>query len=111
MAERRATPPQRRVRATVLADGLGEGYLRSLTAVALELGLTGWAQPHPDGHIDFVAEGDSDAVAELLRWAPKGPDTTTTAKVIVTDEMAQSDLHSFELREAHPAHEQQPHKG
>jgi acylphosphatase len=37
------------------------------------LGLTGWVANLPDGRVEVVAEGDPDAVDQLVEWCRRGP--------------------------------------
>jgi acylphosphatase len=40
---------------------------------AQSLGLTGWVRNCPDGSVELVAEGEANAVDQLVRWAHRGP--------------------------------------
>lgn len=41
---------------------------------AESLGLTGWVRNTEDGHVESLAEGDSDQVKEFVQWCSLGPE-------------------------------------
>jgi len=40
---------------------------------ARRLGITGWVKNRNDGSVEIFAEGDEDAIKELVSWAHHGP--------------------------------------
>jgi len=40
---------------------------------ARRLGIGGWVKNRNDGTIEIIAEGEEDAIKELLGWAQRGP--------------------------------------
>ncbi len=75
-----------RVRATVRGRVHGVWYRDSCDSVARSLGVKGWVRNLPDGSVQVVAEGDRDAVNELLQWCHGGPPRANVTGVDVVDE-------------------------
>jgi acylphosphatase len=63
------------VRAHVRVEGHVQGvFFRSEARDrARSLGLAGWVRNLPDGAVEAVFEGGSDAVGSLVRWCERGP--------------------------------------
>jgi acylphosphatase len=61
------------------------------------LGVAGWTRNLPDGRVEVVAEGDPDAVAELVEWCHKGPPLARVTGVEVQNEPPEG-LHGFDVR-------------
>jgi acylphosphatase len=40
---------------------------------ARRLGITGWVRNRPDGRIELLAEGEEDAIKEMVSWTHHGP--------------------------------------
>ena len=64
-----------KVRANIIVKGnVQKVFFRSHTAEeAKELGLTGWVKNRNDGSVVIVAEGQKNAVNELILWCKEGP--------------------------------------
>lgn len=62
-------------RIQVIVRGRVQGvYFRAATQrEARRLGITGWVRNRPDGGVEFLAEGEEDAIKELASWANHGP--------------------------------------
>jgi acylphosphatase len=63
----------------------GVGYRASLAAEAERLGVTGWVRNRHDGTVEALVVGSPDAVAELTRWAGRGPRFADVSGVDVQD--------------------------
>ena len=51
----------------------GVWYRESCRREAERLGLAGWARNLSDGTVEVVAEGETDALDELVAWCRTGP--------------------------------------
>jgi acylphosphatase len=51
----------------------GVGFRWSLSSQARRLGLTGWVRNRRDGSVEALVAGRAADVAELVRWAHRGP--------------------------------------
>ena len=69
----------------------GVFFRASTREKALALGVSGFACNLPDGRVEVVALGESDAVASLIKWLWEGPPAAQVTGVEV------SDLHSEAL--------------
>ena len=59
----------------------GVGYRQGCRQVARSLGLVGWVRNLPDGRVEVVAQGESDALDSLVAWAWAGPASAVVAGV------------------------------
>lgn len=49
-------------------------FFRSSTQKqATQLGLSGWVRNLPDGRVEILAQGDSEAIEQLRSWLEVGP--------------------------------------
>jgi acylphosphatase len=71
----------------ILVSGRVQGvfYRDSCRREAERLGLTGSARNLDDGRVEVIAEGDEDAVQELIDWCRTGPSHADVDDVEVTD--------------------------
>ena len=60
----------------------GVFFRASAQREARRLGIMGWVKNRNDGSVEILAEGDEDAVKELISWAHHGP---SAARVDVVD--------------------------
>jgi acylphosphatase len=67
-------------RVQLLVRGRVQGtFFRAATQrEARRLGVVGWVQNRNDGSVEIVAEGEEDAIKEIMLWAQHGP---TAARV------------------------------
>lgn len=76
------------VRKRVVVEGRvqGVGFRASCAARARAAGLRGTVRNLPDGRVEAVFEGPSDAVDELVAWCGRGPSSARVRRVHVVDE-------------------------
>lgn len=70
-----ATTQEQKQHITIHVRGAVQGvyFRRSTQYVAEGLGITGIARNNPDGSVTIEAEGDPDALHELIDWCHIGP--------------------------------------
>ncbi len=61
----------------------GVFFRASTRKEAQRLGLVGWVRNEPDGSVRIEAEGDGDALDELVTWCQHGPDQARVVDVVV----------------------------
>lgn len=68
----------------IFVEGKVQGvYYRASTAKrAGALGLVGWVKNLADGRVEIHAQGEADALEDLVRWCHKGPVLAKVTKVI-----------------------------
>ncbi len=86
-------------RAHVWVSGRVQGvFFRQATREeATKRGVSGWVRNNPDGRVEAVFEGTSDAVDDILRWCHEG---TTWAQVddVRVEREEPERLDGFEIR-------------
>lgn len=84
-----------RVRMRVV--GLVQGvYFRANTRQqARQVGLTGWVRNCPDSSVEVVAEGDREALENLVAWCHQGPLGAVVERVEVSWEPYQGEFTGF----------------
>ncbi|OLU28792.1 acylphosphatase [Pseudomonas sp. PA15(2017)] len=51
----------------------GVGFRQGTAAQAARLQVSGWVRNLPDGRVEVLLEGESDAVRSLAKWLEHGP--------------------------------------
>ena len=88
----------RRVHAFLSGRVQGVWFRASTQNEAQRLGLTGWVRNLPDGRVEFVAEGEADAIDHLLAWCRNGGPPMGRVDDLNTNEEAPSQTFtSFEV--------------
>ena len=64
----------------------GVFYRATCARMAREKGLAGNVRNRPDGGVEAVFEGPSDAVEEMVAWCREGPDLARVDEVEVRNE-------------------------
>ena len=78
-------------------DVQGVFFRDSTRERAQSRGVAGWVANRPDGSVEAVFEGDSDAVESMVRFAQEGPRSAELRDVEVSDEDPEG-LEGFEVR-------------
>jgi acylphosphatase len=76
----------------------GVWYRASTQKVARSLGLRGWVRNLPTGEVEILAQGDEQAVKELIQWCYQGPPAAEVTKVDVEWEEPGRPFGDFEVR-------------
>jgi acylphosphatase len=74
----------------------GVGFRYSMLAEARRLGVTGWVRNRRDGTVEAVVDGDTAAVAAMVKWASAGPPGARVMNVAVAE--AEGTFAGFESR-------------
>jgi acylphosphatase len=87
------------VRRRIVVRGRVQGvfFRDSTSRRADSLGVSGWARNREDGAVEVVAEGDPDAVEQLVDYLRRGPGRAEVSDVDVTEEEPEG-LSGFETR-------------
>ncbi|TSD62399.1 acylphosphatase [Aeromicrobium piscarium] len=76
----------------------GVYFRASCEDVARRLGLDGWVRNRDDGAVELVAQGEADAVEELVRWCHQGPQQASVTSVEVSEAEVDDGLGEFSTR-------------
>nr|WKN39069.1 acylphosphatase [Tunicatimonas sp. TK19036] len=63
----------------------GVFYRASTQEKAQALGLCGWVRNEPDGSVLICAEGDANALQQLINWCHQGPSRAEVDEVRVQE--------------------------
>ncbi len=72
-----------RVRLIISGDVIGVGFRSWVRRLAQDDHLNGWVKNREDKTVEVVAEGDTEALEELVNLCKKGPDVAWVEKVDV----------------------------
>lgn len=75
----------------------GVWYRGACQQQAEALGVCGWARNLPDGRVEVVAEGATEALDRLEEWCREGPPSARVTGAEVWEERAEG-LQGFEVR-------------
>jgi acylphosphatase len=66
---------------------------------ARRLGVSGWVKNRNDGSIEMVAEGEDDAIKEIISWAQHGPSAARVEQVDVRWKAYTGEFYEFSIVE------------
>lgn len=87
-----------RLHATVTGRVQGVGFRYFVKSAAQQLELTGYVRNLPNGDVEIVAEGSTDAVEELRMRLWKGPMFSNVVNVIEETSETVGEYSKFEIR-------------
>jgi acylphosphatase len=87
-------------RVHVFVSGRVQGvFFRSSTKdQAQRLGLTGFVRNCPDGRVEILAEGPSEAIEDLIEWCRVGPPGARVESVHAGDERCLNEFDAFTVQ-------------
>lgn len=85
----------KQVHLTIRGRVQGVFFRASAQREARRLGLTGWVRNRSDGAVEMTAEGDEDALRDLISWSHKGPTAARVDKVEVQWRSFAGEFHDF----------------
>jgi acylphosphatase len=88
----------RAVRGVVRGRVQGVAYRASFHREAATRGLIGWVRNQADGTVEFVLQGESARVQEVIDWAHVGPAHARVTGVTISDLRYDLDLNDLEIR-------------
>jgi len=90
---------QQSIRANIIVRGHVQGvfYRASTLEQAQALRLKGWVQNLPDGGVEILVEGPSDAVENLIAWAKHGPSMARVDDINVRYQSARNEFDTFRV--------------
>jgi acylphosphatase len=74
----------------------GVGFRFYMERKARELGIAGWVRNRPDGSVESVVQGNTQAVEAMIAWARQGPPSAVVAEVKVGE--GEGEFGQFEVR-------------
>jgi acylphosphatase len=91
--------PAELIRRRVVVHGQVQGvfFRDSMRERANAHGVAGWVRNRPDGAVEAVLEGPSDAVERVLRFSETGPPRAQVDEIDVDEEEPEG-LSGFEVR-------------
>lgn len=88
-----------KARAHVIVKGRVQGvFFRVETKRAADrIGVAGWVRNRPDGTVEAVFEGDTEAVEAAVNWCRQGSPGSRVTEVVVTREPFEGTVKGFEI--------------
>jgi acylphosphatase len=76
----------------------GVGFRYFAQAAAAREGLHGWVMNLPDGRVEIIAEGDSDAIERFERHVRQGPPGARVETVEIDEQTPTGRITGFNVR-------------
>ncbi len=83
--KKKSAVPECRAHIVYLGRVQGVGFRYTAEQIALELGLTGWVKNLPDGSVEVMAEGESEAMRRFEMALRQGPPAARVEDVDVEE--------------------------
>jgi len=87
-----------KVHLIIKGDVQGVGFRFRAIEIARDLGLTGWVKNNPDDSVEIVAEGEKDALQNLITWSKKGPPVAKVSNLQITWQKATGEFEAFTVK-------------
>lgn len=89
---------KKRVQLTISGHVQGVYFRANTRDRAKRLGLTGWVKNLADGDVKLVAEGEENALKELVTWCHKGPPMARVNQVEEDWKDPEDEFDSFRIK-------------
>jgi acylphosphatase len=86
------------VRLLITGRVQGVFFRTSTRKRAKKLGLNGWVRNLTGGQVEVLAEGESEAVKNLIAWCHIGPPSAYVEEVKITSMQSEEQHHDFYIR-------------
>jgi acylphosphatase len=80
---------------TVKGNVQGVFFRKNTKEVAINLNVKGWVKNTDDGNVEILAQGNEDAIEQLILWCKHGPPKATVTDVIVKEIKPDNSLQEF----------------
>jgi len=88
----------RAVRGRVEGRVQGVSFRASMRKQARRCGVGGWVRNLPDGAVEFLVQGEAQAVQQLLDWARRGPPGASVDGLNVHEVEPEAGVDEFRVR-------------
>ena len=92
------TDERKRVHLRIHGHVQGVWFRESARQEAGRTGVVGWIRNTPEGEVEAVAEGPTDAVEAFVRWCHRGPAAARVAGVDRVDAAPTGEFARFDVR-------------
>jgi acylphosphatase len=93
-----ASEPKKRVHAIVHGRVQGVNFRAYTARTARQLDLNGWVRNRPDGTVEVMAEGEAQALTDLLAFLHSGSPSSDVRHVDATWDDASDEFNDFSVR-------------
>ncbi len=83
-------------RITVSGKVQGVWYRASTKKMAEDLGIMGSVRNLPNGSVEILAEGPSEALGKMVNWCLEGPKAARVDHIVIKEQAVQS-YHAFSI--------------
>ena len=86
------------IRLVVHGKVQGVGFRFAACQEASHCAVSGWVRNLPDGSVEIIAQGSSEALDRMTSWACRGPRHAVVDDVEVEKLTSSAEYHAFEIR-------------